>query len=90
MADRTAAVLGLGRTGRSACRALTASGARVWAWDDDPARGAVVAERFSPVLRRRPQVLAVPWLAATLVIALLPTPATGAVGLPYFCSIPVG
>jgi UDP-N-acetylmuramoylalanine--D-glutamate ligase len=38
MADRTVAVLGLGRTGRSASRALTASGARVWAWDDDPER----------------------------------------------------
>ncbi|HEX6114600.1 MAG TPA: UDP-N-acetylmuramoyl-L-alanine--D-glutamate ligase [Geminicoccaceae bacterium] len=36
MAGKTAAVLGLGRTGRSACRALAESGARVWAWDDDP------------------------------------------------------
>jgi UDP-N-acetylmuramoylalanine--D-glutamate ligase len=38
MAERTAAVLGLGRSGRSACRALLESGARVWAWDDDPER----------------------------------------------------
>jgi UDP-N-acetylmuramoylalanine--D-glutamate ligase len=38
MLDRTAAVLGLGRTGRSACRALTEGGARVWAWDDDAPR----------------------------------------------------
>jgi len=34
MRDRTAAVLGLGRSGLSACRALQAGGARVWAWDD--------------------------------------------------------
>jgi UDP-N-acetylmuramoylalanine--D-glutamate ligase len=38
MQDRTAAVLGLGRTGRSACRALCEGGARVWAWDDDAPR----------------------------------------------------
>jgi UDP-N-acetylmuramoylalanine--D-glutamate ligase len=38
MADRTAAVLGLGRSGSSACRALKESGAQVWAWDDDPER----------------------------------------------------
>jgi UDP-N-acetylmuramoylalanine--D-glutamate ligase len=36
--DRTLAVLGLGRSGLSVCRALLASGARVWAWDDAPAR----------------------------------------------------
>jgi UDP-N-acetylmuramoylalanine--D-glutamate ligase len=45
MADRTAAVLGLGRTGRSVCRALAASGARVWAWDDDPERRHEAAAR---------------------------------------------
>ena len=32
---KVAAVLGLSRTGLSACRALVAGGARVWAWDDD-------------------------------------------------------
>lgn len=32
---KIAAVLGLSRTGLSACRALAAGGARVWAWDDD-------------------------------------------------------
>ncbi|NQW01593.1 MAG: UDP-N-acetylmuramoyl-L-alanine--D-glutamate ligase [Rhodospirillales bacterium] len=31
------AVLGLGRSGLSAARALQESGAEVWAWDDDPA-----------------------------------------------------
>ncbi len=34
MRDRTVAVLGLGRSGLSACRALAESGARIWAWDD--------------------------------------------------------
>jgi UDP-N-acetylmuramoylalanine--D-glutamate ligase len=38
MADKTVAVLGLGRSGRSTCEALRASGARVWAWDDDRER----------------------------------------------------
>ena len=34
-ADRPAAVFGLGRGGRVAAAALAASGARVWAWDDN-------------------------------------------------------
>ena len=34
MHDKTVAVLGLGRSGRSVCRALAESGARTWAWDD--------------------------------------------------------
>jgi UDP-N-acetylmuramoylalanine--D-glutamate ligase len=38
MAGRTVALLGLAKSGLSAARALTASGAEVWAWDDDPAR----------------------------------------------------
>jgi UDP-N-acetylmuramoylalanine--D-glutamate ligase len=50
MADRTAAVLGLSRTGRSACRALTASGARVWAWDDDPKRRREAAASGIPIV----------------------------------------
>ena len=50
MADRTAAVLGLSRTGRSACRALTASGARVWAWDDDPERRREAAASGIPIV----------------------------------------
>lgn len=33
--QKIAAVLGLSRTGLSACRALAAGGGRVWAWDDD-------------------------------------------------------
>ena len=43
MQGKTAAVLGLGLSGGSACRALLASGARVWAWDDDPARRSAAA-----------------------------------------------
>ena len=42
---KTAAVLGLGLSVRSACRALLAAGARVWAWDDDPGRRCEVAGR---------------------------------------------
>jgi UDP-N-acetylmuramoylalanine--D-glutamate ligase len=43
MQGKTAAVLGLGLSGRSACRALAASGARIWAWDDDPTRRSAAA-----------------------------------------------
>jgi UDP-N-acetylmuramoylalanine--D-glutamate ligase len=50
MADRTAAVLGLSRTGRSVCRALTASGARAWAWDDDPERRREAAASGIPIV----------------------------------------
>jgi len=50
MQGKIAAVLGLGRTGRSACRALAAGGAMVWAWDDDPARRAQAAEEDIPIV----------------------------------------
>ena len=50
MAGKTAAVLGLGRTGRSACRALRESGARAWAWDDDPARRIEAAAAGIPIV----------------------------------------
>jgi len=50
MQGRTGAVLGLGRSGRSACRALLTSGARVWAWDDAPARRAEAAAAGVPVV----------------------------------------
>ena len=49
MTGKTVAVLGLARTGRSVCRALQDSGARVWAWDDDPAQRA--APRRQPACR---------------------------------------
>ncbi len=35
-AGKTVAVLGLGKSGLAAAHALAASGASVWAWDDDP------------------------------------------------------
>ncbi len=35
---QTVAVMGFGRSGRTAARALQASGARIRVWDDDPAR----------------------------------------------------
>ena len=50
MTDKTAAVLGLGRSGRSACRALMESGARVWAWDDDPERRVEAAAAGMPIV----------------------------------------
>jgi UDP-N-acetylmuramoylalanine--D-glutamate ligase len=50
MAGETAAVLGLARTGLSACRALGASGARVWAWDDDPERRSAAAAAGVPIV----------------------------------------
>jgi UDP-N-acetylmuramoylalanine--D-glutamate ligase len=50
MAGRTAAVLGLARTGRSACRALSESGARVWAWDDDPECRSAAAAAGIPIV----------------------------------------
>src|SRR5918992_1206321 len=50
MRDRTVAVLGLGRSGRSACRALEAGGARVLAWDDDPACRERMADEGVPLV----------------------------------------
>jgi UDP-N-acetylmuramoylalanine--D-glutamate ligase len=50
MAGKTAAVLGLARTGRSACRALSESGARVWAWDDDPESRSAAAALGIPIV----------------------------------------
>jgi len=47
---RTIAVLGLGRSGLSAARALRDSGAVVWVWDDNPAARAVAqGQGFDPV-----------------------------------------
>jgi UDP-N-acetylmuramoylalanine--D-glutamate ligase len=50
MAGKTAAVLGLARTGLSVCRALRDSGARVWAWDDDPERRSAAAAAGVPIV----------------------------------------
>ncbi len=47
---RTIAVLGLGRSGLSAARALRDSGAEVWVWDDNPkARDVAQGQGFDPV-----------------------------------------
>jgi UDP-N-acetylmuramoylalanine--D-glutamate ligase len=48
--EKTMAVLGLGRSGLSVCRALLASGARVWGWDDAPARRAEAAAAGVPIV----------------------------------------
>jgi UDP-N-acetylmuramoylalanine--D-glutamate ligase len=50
MAGKTVAVLGLARTGRSVCRALGESGARVWAWDDDPGCRSAAAAAGVPLV----------------------------------------
>jgi UDP-N-acetylmuramoylalanine--D-glutamate ligase len=50
LADRTLAVLGLGKSGLVAAKALKASGATVWAWDDSAAqRARLAAEGIEPV-----------------------------------------
>ena len=48
--DKTLAVLGLGRSGRSTARALLESGARVWAWDDAPERRSEAAALGLPIV----------------------------------------
>jgi UDP-N-acetylmuramoylalanine--D-glutamate ligase len=50
LADRTLAVLGLGKSGLVAAKALRACGATVWAWDDSAAqRARLAAEGIEPV-----------------------------------------
>jgi|TARA_R110002072_G_scaffold27892_2_gene90405 UDP-N-acetylmuramoylalanine--D-glutamate ligase len=44
------AVLGLGKSGLAAARALVAAGAQVWAWDDDAAVRAAAEEAEIPVV----------------------------------------
>ena len=48
-AGERVAVLGLGRSGRSAARALDAGGARVHAWDDDESRRSEAADAGLPL-----------------------------------------
>ncbi|MGE5442119.1 MAG: UDP-N-acetylmuramoyl-L-alanine--D-glutamate ligase, partial [Bacteroidota bacterium] len=48
--DRPYAVLGLGRSGRAAARALLAGGRTVWAWDDDERARAVGAAEGLPIV----------------------------------------
>ncbi|MGH6932472.1 MAG: UDP-N-acetylmuramoyl-L-alanine--D-glutamate ligase, partial [Dongiaceae bacterium] len=42
-AGRIVAVFGLARSGRAAAEALAASGAEIWAWDDEPGQRAAAA-----------------------------------------------
>jgi UDP-N-acetylmuramoylalanine--D-glutamate ligase len=49
-AGYTVAVLGLGKSGLAAARALTASGAEVWAWDDNEDRRAEAAAKDVPLV----------------------------------------
>jgi UDP-N-acetylmuramoylalanine--D-glutamate ligase len=57
-AGRPVAVLGLGKAGLAAAKALAASGAEVWAWDDDPAkRTALPATDLSAIDWSRPSAL---------------------------------
>jgi UDP-N-acetylmuramoylalanine--D-glutamate ligase len=44
------AVLGLGRSGLAAAKALSAGGAEVWAWDDDPARRDAAESQDVPIV----------------------------------------
>src|ERR687892_649194 len=50
MHDKTVAVLGLGRSGLSVCRALAQSGVRIWAWDDAYERRAGAAAAGTPIV----------------------------------------
>lgn len=61
---RTVAVLGLAKSGLAAARALAASGATVWAWDDDPARRAE-AERAGLALT---DLSTVDWSAPSILV----------------------
>lgn len=48
--DRTVAVMGLGRSGLASAKALAASGAQVWAWDDEAeSRGRAAADGITLV-----------------------------------------
>ena len=47
---RTIALLGLGKSGLAAARALAAAGADVWAWDDDPARRQAAEDEGLPLV----------------------------------------
>ena len=50
MHDLTVAVMGLGRSGLAAAKALIAGGAEVWAWDDAPDRRDAVAAEDIPLV----------------------------------------
>ena len=58
LAGLPVAVMGLGRSGMAAAKALQASGAEVWAWDDDPGkRGALATTDLLGVDWTKPSAL---------------------------------
>ncbi len=50
LTDKPAAVLGLGRAGLAACRALMAGGTEVWAWDDNETPRTAAAAESIPLV----------------------------------------
>ncbi len=48
--QKIAAVLGLSRTGLSACRSLAAGGGRIWAWDDNLERRQMASQQGIPIV----------------------------------------
>jgi len=48
--QKIAAVLGLSRTGLSACRSVSAGGGRVWAWDDNLERREQACKQGIPIV----------------------------------------
>ena len=50
LSGHSVAVMGLGKSGMSAAKALTASGAEVWAWDDNEERRRAAADEGVPLI----------------------------------------
>ena len=50
LSGHSVAVMGLGKSGMSAAKALTASGAEVWAWDDNEERRRAAAAEGVPLI----------------------------------------
>ncbi len=48
--QKIAAVIGLSRTGLSACRSVTAGGGRIWAWDDNLERREAASHQGIPIV----------------------------------------
>ena len=65
-AGRTVAVMGLGKSGMATAKALAASGAEVWAWDDNAERRAEAKQAGIPVVDLHKKDLAA---ATTLVLS---------------------
>ena len=94
MAGTTVAVMGLGKSGLSATRALAAAGATVWAWDDNAAtRSALAADGVTLVdlatadLRQARMVLWSPGIAHTHPRPHPVAERARAAGVPLLCDI---